>query len=116
MTWLQDVKRPIAVTAVTRIYKPNIYPKVDDDATIILEYKDAPGIIQASWNWSYSIKDFQVYGENRSYYAANANTLFENKNTTDVENIKLTDTYYNNNLVYLKYHPKMIFPLYRTIL
>jgi len=102
MTWLQDGKKPIAVTAVTRNYKPNIYPKVDDDATIILEYKDATGIIQASWNWSYSIKDFQVYGENKSYYAANANTLFENKNTTDVENIKLTNTYYDNNLVYLK--------------
>tara|TARA_R110000868_G_scaffold98706_5_gene271835 strand:- start:47889 stop:48974 length:1086 start_codon:yes stop_codon:yes gene_type:complete len=102
MTWLQDGEKPIAVTAITRNFKPNVYPKVDDDATIILEYKKATGIIEASWDWSYSIKDFQVYGENKSYYAANGNTLVENKNTVDVKNIKVTNRYYNNYIVYLK--------------
>tara|TARA_R110002049_G_scaffold263086_5_gene439135 strand:+ start:75 stop:1160 length:1086 start_codon:yes stop_codon:yes gene_type:complete len=102
MTWLQGGKKPIAVSAVTRNFKPNIYPNVDDDATIILEYKDATGIIEASWNWSYNIKDFEVFGENKSYYAANGNVLFENKKTIDAKTVKITADYYNNYLVYLK--------------
>ncbi|MES2850890.1 MAG: gfo/Idh/MocA family oxidoreductase, partial [Bacteroidota bacterium] len=36
--------------------------KVDDEATIILTYKKAQVIIQASWNWPYNRKDMQVYG------------------------------------------------------
>lgn len=102
MTWLQDGKKPIAVTAITRNFKPQIYPKVDDDATIILEYEHATGIIEASWDWSYGIKDFQVYGENKSYYAANGDTLFENKSTTKKETVAIVATYYDNYLVYLK--------------
>lgn len=102
MTWLQNGKRPIAVTAVTRNFKPKVYPKVDDDATIILEYENATGVIQASWDWSYSIKDFQVYGENKSFYAANETTLLTQKNTVKSETIKITDNYYSNYLDYLK--------------
>ncbi|HEY4150913.1 MAG TPA: Gfo/Idh/MocA family oxidoreductase [Chitinophagaceae bacterium] len=63
MTWLMDGARPIAVTAVTRHYKPGIYPKVDDDATILVEYTGATGLIEASWNWPFSIKDMEVFGQ-----------------------------------------------------
>jgi predicted dehydrogenase len=35
---------------------------VDDEATILLEYPAAQGIIQASWNWPFNRKDFEVYG------------------------------------------------------
>src|SRR5258708_2291966 len=34
MTWLMDGQRPLTVTAVTQRIKPDIYPKVDDDATV----------------------------------------------------------------------------------
>jgi len=63
MTWLMQGRKPIAVTAVTRHYKPGVYAKVDDDATIILEYPQATGLIEASWNWPFSIKDLEVFGE-----------------------------------------------------
>jgi len=63
MTWLMDNQRPIAVTAITQQFQPDIYPRVDDEATILLEYPRAQGIIQASWNWPYNRKDFEVYGE-----------------------------------------------------
>ncbi|WP_259068033.1 Gfo/Idh/MocA family protein [Mucilaginibacter sp. X4EP1] len=63
MTWMMHGERPIAVTAVARHYKPAIYPKVEDDATVIVEYKSATGQIEGSWNWPFSIKDFEVYGE-----------------------------------------------------
>jgi len=63
MTWLMDNQRPIAVTAMTLHIKPQIYPKVDDDATILVEYPKAQGIIQGSWNWPFGRKDFEVYAE-----------------------------------------------------
>ncbi len=63
MTWLMKGQRPIAVTAVTRHYKPDVYPKVDDDATVIVEYAGATGLIEASWNWPFAIKDMEVFGE-----------------------------------------------------
>ena len=62
MTWLMDNQRPLAVTAMTQRIKPAIYPRVDDEATILLEYPKAQGIIQASWNWPFGRKDLEVYG------------------------------------------------------
>ena len=43
--------------------KPEIYPKVDDEATIILTYPHAQAIVQASWNWPFDRKDMEVYGQ-----------------------------------------------------
>jgi predicted dehydrogenase len=62
MTWLMDDQRPLAVTARIQRIKPHIYPKVDDEATIVVEYPNAQGIIQASWNWPFNRKDLEVYG------------------------------------------------------
>jgi predicted dehydrogenase len=63
MTWLMHNEPPVAVTAITLQIKPRIYPHVDDEATVLVEYPKATGIIQASWNWPFSRKDFEVYGE-----------------------------------------------------
>jgi scyllo-inositol 2-dehydrogenase (NADP+) len=63
MTWLMDGQRPETVTAVTQQIKPEIYPHVDDEATIILTYPRAQAIIQASWNWPFDRKDMEVYGQ-----------------------------------------------------
>jgi predicted dehydrogenase len=62
-TWLMDGETPLTVTAVTQQIKPELYPKVDDEATIILTYKKTQVIIQASWNWPFGRKDMQVYGK-----------------------------------------------------
>ena len=62
MTWLMKGARPLTVSAVTQQIKPHLYPKVDDEATIILTYPSAQAIIQASWNWPLSRKDIAVYG------------------------------------------------------
>jgi len=63
MTWLMDGRRPLTVTAVTQQIKPQIYARVDDEATIILTYPRAQAIIQASWNWPFDRKDMEVYGQ-----------------------------------------------------
>ncbi len=75
MTWLMKGIKPIAVTAITRHYKPAIYPNVDDDATIILEYPNATGLIEASWNWPFSIKDLEVFGETGYLHALNGDSI-----------------------------------------
>ena len=67
MTWLLNGQRPETVTAVTQHLKPEIYPRVDDEATIILTYRKAQAILQASWNWPFDRKDMEVYG--RTGYA-----------------------------------------------
>jgi predicted dehydrogenase len=62
MTWMMDNQPPLKVTALTQTDKPDIYAHVDDEATVLLEYPKAQGIIQASWNWPVGRKDFEVYG------------------------------------------------------
>jgi predicted dehydrogenase len=62
ITWLMAGQRPTSVFAVTQQIKPEIYPKVEDEATVVLTYPKAQGIIQASWNWPVNRKDMEIYG------------------------------------------------------
>jgi predicted dehydrogenase len=61
-TWLMAGVRPVSVAAVTQTFKPDVYPHVDDEATIVVTWPEALGIIQASWNWPFDRKDLEVYG------------------------------------------------------
>jgi len=61
ITWLMDGQRPISVTAITQRLQPDVYRNVDDEATILVEYPSAQGIIQASWNWPFDRKDMEIY-------------------------------------------------------
>lgn len=62
-TWLFQNERPLSVFAQTHTNKPAIYPKVDDEATIVIQYAKAQVIVQPSWNWPYNRKDMEVYGD-----------------------------------------------------
>ena len=62
-TWLMNGQPPQSVTAVTETIKPETYPKVDDEAVVVLKYPKAVTIIQASWNWPFDRKDMEVYGQ-----------------------------------------------------
>jgi predicted dehydrogenase len=75
MTWLMDNARPIAVTAMTQRIKPQIYPNVDDEANILVEYPRAQGIIQGSWNWPFNRKDLEIYTERGYAIATGGNSL-----------------------------------------
>jgi predicted dehydrogenase len=74
MTWMMDNQLPLTVSAVVQQMKPSIYPHVDDEATILLSYPRAQGIIQASWNWPFDRKDFEVYTE-RAFAVGSRNGL-----------------------------------------
>ncbi len=62
ITWLLGGQRPLSVTAVFQTDRPEAFAKVDDQATLILEYPRAQGIIQASWDWTFPRKDVEIYG------------------------------------------------------
>jgi predicted dehydrogenase len=100
MTWMMDGQAPLTVFAVTKHIKPDIYPNVDDDATILLEYPNATGIIEASWNWPYGIKDFELFGERSYLHALNNNTL-ERRDTVNYYKVPVKKAIYTDNLSYL---------------
>ena len=75
ITWLMGGQAPLTVTAVTQTIKPEIYPKVDDEATVVLTYPHAQGIIQASWNWPIGRKDLEIYGLRGYVLAPDRSTL-----------------------------------------
>lgn len=75
MTWLLGNRRPLAVTALVATNKPAIYRAVDDEASVLVQYEGAQGIIQASWNWPVNRKDLEVYGERGYAHATGGNLL-----------------------------------------
>jgi predicted dehydrogenase len=62
MTRLMHGETPLSVTAVALTDKPDIYPKVEDDATIIVRYPKAQLVLEPSWNWPFGRKDMEIYG------------------------------------------------------
>jgi len=111
MTWMMNGQAPIAVQAVIKHIKPDVYPRVDDDATIMVEYPNATGLIEASWNWPYGIKDMEVFGKTGYLHALNGNVLQQRKDTGTYFNVPVTPYMYKDNIPYLadilmgKIHP-----------
>jgi predicted dehydrogenase len=61
-TWLLHGQSPLSVTAVTQTDKPEIYPRVADEATVIVRYPKTQVVLMASWNWPFARKDMEMYG------------------------------------------------------
>jgi predicted dehydrogenase len=106
MTWLMDGQRPQTVTAVTQQIKPQIYSRVDDEATIILTYPRAQAIVQASWNWPFGRKDMEVYGANGYVITLQRDDLRLRRGGEDSREEQLkakpVPTPYDNSLSYLR--------------
>ncbi len=88
-TWVMKNEAPLTVTAITQQIKPDVYPKVDDEATIILTYPKTQAIIQASWNWAVGRQDFQVYG-NKGYVETAGNDKIEMRGLSDKQAVTET--------------------------
>lgn len=86
-TWLMKGQAPLTVTAVTKQMQPERYPKVDDEADVVLTYPSAVALIEGSWNWPFSIKDLEVYGK-----TGYTKTIVENKVVVRRENEKTAQT------------------------
>jgi predicted dehydrogenase len=53
---------PLSVTTVVKRLQPELYPGVDDEADIVLNYPKAVAIVEASWDWPFAVKEMDVYG------------------------------------------------------
>jgi predicted dehydrogenase len=105
MTWLMDGQRPQTVTAVTQQIKPEIYSRVDDEATIVLTYPKAQAIIQASWNWPIDRKDMEVYGQTGQAITVKRDEIRVHKAGEDKEQqlaAKPVPAPYDDELAYLR--------------
>jgi predicted dehydrogenase len=74
-TWLMDGQKPLSVFCVTRHIKPDVYPKVEDDATIVLTYPKAEAVLEPSWDWPFNRKDLEIYGQTGYVFVPQPNEL-----------------------------------------
>lgn len=81
--WLKG--KPTRVSAVTQKLKVDQHNAVDDDATIVLDYPDGTAVIEASWDWPYSMGQVQVFGPKGSLLAT-ARDLFSRSPKGNVAN------------------------------
>jgi predicted dehydrogenase len=92
------------VTAVTQHFKPDVYPRVDDEATIIVTYPKAQVILQASWNWPYDRKDLEIYGQIGAVFTIGKTDLLLHRNGSMAEQFAAKPALapYDNSVSYLK--------------
>ena len=117
ITWLVNGQRPLSVMALTQQFKSDIYPKVDDEATILLEYPGMQGIIQASWNWPFGRKDMEVYGATGYVISSNRTVLhtrLKGENVERTENLSERQAPYDDPFALLAavVQKKITLPLY----
>lgn len=104
ITWLMNGEEPLSVSATTQQIKPDIYPEVDDEATIIVTYPETQGIIQASWNWPINRKDMQVYGRTGYVYAEddmNLRVRPDEQSAEEARTLELREPPYDDPFSYL---------------
>jgi predicted dehydrogenase len=102
-TWFLNNQRPLSITAVTRQTKPDIYTKVDDDATVILTYPKTQVIIMASWSWPYGRDNIEIYGTAGSIQTIDAKTAILRINGKPEQKITANaiESPYSDSLTYL---------------
>jgi predicted dehydrogenase len=54
--------RPEAVYATANHLRPGVFPKVEDNADMLLSYKHGVGIFEASWDLPRGFQELEVYG------------------------------------------------------
>jgi predicted dehydrogenase len=74
--WLKG--RPKTVYAIAHKLKSEQHNRVDDDATLVLNYPDATVIVEPSWDWPYGMDRVYVFGAKGSLLATREG-LFSHK-------------------------------------
>lgn len=77
--WLKG--RPEKVFAHSLKLKVKQHNKVEDDAVVVLEYRNGTAILEPSWDWPFSMERIQVFGPGGSLMALSKSLLFRAANT-----------------------------------
>lgn len=80
--WLKG--RPTRVFATSAKLKTEQHNRVEDDATIILEYPDGVAILEPSWDWPYNMDRVQVFGPKGSLLATEDQLLLRPARADDL--------------------------------
>ena len=80
--------RPEKVYTHVNQLRPDTFPKVEDNATMILSYKNGVGLFEGSWDLPRSFQDLEIFGNEASLYMRNG--LVEiRKGRTDAKPVTL---------------------------
>lgn len=63
--------KPLSVFAHTNQLRPAEFPKVEDNATFMLTYKDGVGLFEGSWDLPRSFQDVEIFGRSGSLHVVN---------------------------------------------
>lgn len=63
--------RPETVYAHVNHLRPGVFPKVEDNADLVLGYKNGVGMFEASWDLPRSYQDLEIFGLKGSVYMQN---------------------------------------------
>jgi len=69
---LMYLGRPETVYAQTNQLRPDEFPKVEDNATIVLHYPKGVAVLEGSWDLPRSFQDLEIFGRKGSVYMTNA--------------------------------------------
>jgi predicted dehydrogenase len=79
--------RPETVFAHVNHLRPDVFPKVEDNADLMLTYKNGIGLFEGSWDLPRSYQDLEVFGIKGSVYMKNGSVEQQegrNKTTIDI--------------------------------
>jgi predicted dehydrogenase len=71
--------RPETVYAHVNHLRPDVFPKVEDNADLVLGYKDGVGMFEGSWDLPRSYQDLEVFGLKGSVYMKNGSVEKQEK-------------------------------------
>jgi predicted dehydrogenase len=72
--WLKG--KPTRVYATARTLKTEQHNRVEDDATIVLDYPDATVLVEPSWDWPYGMDRVYAFGAKGSLLATRDDLFF----------------------------------------
>ncbi|MBI4873675.1 MAG: Gfo/Idh/MocA family oxidoreductase [Acidobacteria bacterium] len=77
--------KPDSVFAHVNHLRPETFPKVEDNSTMILSYKNGVALLEGSWDLPRSFQDLEVFGLGGSVYMANGKVeLRKGRQTLDL--------------------------------
>lgn len=73
--------KPQTVYAHSNRLRPEEFPRVEDNATIVLGYPQGVALLEGSWDLPRSFQDLEVFGLDGSVHAVNGKVEFRPKNS-----------------------------------
>jgi predicted dehydrogenase len=80
--------KPLSVYAQVNQLRPAEFPKVEDNSTMILSYKNGVGLFEGSWDLPRSFQDLEVFGRGGSIYMTNGKVELR-KGRGAIENVEM---------------------------